>query len=62
MSKEIKERIDKLCKEYDEIFDPSTFVLKPRLFEIETEIMQLQKKCTHHFINGQCEFCKMEEC
>ena len=61
MSKEIKNKIDELNKEYDEIFDPSTFVLKPRLFEIETEIMQLRKKCKHNFINGKCEFCYTEE-
>lgn len=61
MSKEIKNRIDELKKEYDEIFDPSTFVLIPRLFEIENEITQLQNKCNHNFINGKCEFCYMEE-
>ena len=54
-------RIDELKKEYDEIFDPSTFVLIPRLFEIENEITQLQNKCNHNFINGKCEFCYMEE-
>ena len=61
MSKEIKNRIDELNKEYDEIFDPSTFVLKPRLFEIETEIMQLRKRCNHNFVDGKCEFCYTEE-
>lgn len=61
MSKEIKATIDKLQKEYDELFDPSVFVLQPRLFEIQTEITQLQKKCHHNFVNGKCEFCYTEE-
>ena len=61
MSKEIKNRIDALQKEFDGLFDPSTFVLKPRLIEIQAEITQLQSKCNHNFIDGKCEFCYMEE-
>lgn len=61
MSKEIKNKIDSLQKEYDGIFDPSTFILRPRLLEIETEILQLQRSCHHNFVKGKCEFCYTEE-
>ena len=61
MSKEIKDKIAVLAKEYDELFDPSTFVLKPRLLEIQTEIMKLQRQCEHEFVNGFCIYCAREE-
>jgi hypothetical protein len=61
MSKEIKDKIAILTREYEEIFDPSTFVLKPRLIEIQTEIMKLQRECNHSFVNGFCEYCAREE-
>ena len=61
MSKEIKDKIAVLAKEYDELFDPSTFVLKPRLIEIQTEIMKLQRQCEHKFENGFCIYCAREE-
>ena len=61
MSKEIKDKIAALSKEYDSLFDPTTFVLKPRLIEIQGEIMELQRKCKHNFVNGCCEYCTREE-
>jgi ribosomal protein S17E len=61
MSKEIKDKIAALFEEYNSLFDPTTFVLNPRLIEIQGEIMELQRKCKHNFVNGYCEYCTREE-
>ena len=57
MSKEIKVKIDALNQEAMDLFDPTTFVLNPRIAAINCEIAELQKQCKHSFINGVCEFC-----
>ena len=57
MSKEIKAKIHALNQEIMEIFDPSSFVLNPRIAMINNEIAKLQKQCKHNYINGICEFC-----
>ena len=62
MSKIIKERIDALNQEIEQLLDPATFVLNPRIQEIDKEIKMLQHQCKHNFINGICEFCCRGEC
>ena len=62
MSKIIKERIDALNQEIEQLMDPTTFVLNPRISEINDEIKTLQAQCDHNFINGICEFCYRSEC
>ena len=57
MSQEIKKRIDELSLEAEKLMDPTTFVLNPRIVEIDKEIKELQSKCQHNFVNGACEFC-----
>jgi hypothetical protein len=57
MSKEIKKRIDELSIEIEQLVDPTTFVLNPRINEIDKEIKELQAKCNHNFIDGICEYC-----
>ena len=57
MSKEIKKRIDELSLEIESLMDPTTFVLNPRIGEIDKEIRALQSQCNHNFVNGICEFC-----
>jgi hypothetical protein len=57
MSKEIKKRIDELSLEIESLMDPTTFVLNPRIGEIDKEIRALQLQCNHNFVNGVCEFC-----
>ena len=57
MSQEIKKRIDELSLEAEQLMDPTTFVLNPRIGEINKEIHQLQAQCKHNFVNGTCEFC-----
>lgn len=60
MSKEIRDRIEQLTAELEEVFDPTTFVLNSRTSEILMEIGELQEQCKHHYVNGVCEFCKLE--
>ena len=60
MSKDIRIRINELSKEVESLMDPTTFVLNPRIGEINQEIEELQAKCQHHFVEGMCEFCDME--
>ena len=62
MSKIIKERIDALNQEIEQLMDPTTFVLNPRIQEIDKEIRALQTECKHNFVNGICEFCCRGEC
>jgi prefoldin subunit 5 len=62
MSKIIKERIDALNQEIEQLMDPTTFVLNPRIQEIDKEIRALQAECKHNFVNGICEFCCRGEC
>ena len=61
MSKEIRIRMNELSEEAERLMDPTTFVLNPRIGEINQEIEELQSRCQHHFINGMCEFCDLEE-
>lgn len=61
MSKEIKQQIDKLNLELESVFTPDTFVLNPNIVSITNKIADLQKECAHHFIEGKCEFCYLEE-
>lgn len=62
MSKEIKMKIDALNKEAEQLLDPTTFVLNPRIQEIDKEIHALQAECEHNFVNGICEFCYRGDC
>ena len=62
MSKEIRMKIDALNEEIEQLMDPTTFVLNPRIGEIDKEIRELQAKCKHSFVNGICEFCYRGDC
>ncbi len=62
MSKKIKKKIDELCLEAEKLLDPTTFVLNPRISEINDEIVALQKLCEHNFVDGVCEFCYRGDC
>ena len=62
MSKEIKEKIDILTAEAESLLDPTTFVLNPRIAEINLEIVKLQEQCAHNYVNGVCEFCGRGAC
>ena len=49
-------------QEIEDLFDPTTFVLNPRIHEIDKEIRALQAECEHNFVNGVCEFCYRGDC
>ena len=57
MSKEIKAQIDELHWQLEEAAVPGMFTLNPEVVRINKEIETLQKKCKHHYVEGQCEFC-----
>ena len=61
MSKEIKRQIDELNLEMEQMIEPSTFVLNPKIIVLMNKINELQRQCKHNFNNGICEFCYMEE-
>lgn len=57
MSKEIKAKIDELRWQLEKATVPGMFTLNPEVVRINSEIESLQKKCNHHYVDGQCEFC-----
>ena len=57
MSKEIKTQIDDLRWQLEEAIVPGIFTLNPEVIRINKEIETLHKKCKHHYVDGQCEFC-----
>lgn len=61
MSKEIKEQIDKLNEEVENMATPDIFTLNSKVAAIMCKINNLQNQCKHNFINGVCEFCYVEE-
>ena len=58
---EIKQRIDTNNKIIQEAFSPNQFVLNNVIKDLLKENEDLQKQCTHNFVDGYCEFCYMEE-
>lgn len=60
-SKELMALIKEKRAEFAKHFDPSTFVLNKKAMEIQNEISDLQKECSHEFENGVCKICGAEE-
>ena len=60
MSKEIKEKIDALNTQLEQVVVPGIFTLNSEAVRITKEIAVLQSQCQHHFVEGQCEFCHLE--
>lgn len=58
---EIFEKVSQKRKEIEDIIDPTTFVLNPRIKELEQEINELQLMCKHCFVEGTCIHCTKEE-
>ena len=61
MSKEIKRQIDELNMKVEEMIDPTTFTLNPTVVGLMLKISKLQEQCQHHFVDGACEYCYVEE-
>ena len=58
---EIKEKIDLNNKMIEKILNPSQFTLNNTVKDLLKENDELQKKCTHSFVDGFCEFCYKSE-
>ncbi len=58
---EIKKRIDTNNKIIQDAFSPNQFVLNNVIKDLLRENEDLQKQCTHSFVDGYCEYCYMEE-
>jgi hypothetical protein len=58
---EIKQRIDSNNKIIQDAFRPNQFVLNNVIKNLLKENEDLQKQCTHSFVDGYCEYCYMEE-
>lgn len=58
---EIKQAVERLEKEMEEVLDPSTFVLSARAIEIQEEITKIQNECVHKYKDGECIYCKKEK-
>lgn len=60
-SLEIKEKIDQNNKIIETLFSPNIFTLNNAVSELLKENDELQKQCTHNFVDGYCEYCYLEE-
>lgn len=58
---EIKEKIDLNNSIIEKLLNPNQFTLNNTVKDLLKENDELQKQCTHNFVNGYCEYCYMEE-
>lgn len=58
---EIKEKIDINNNLIEQLLNPSQFTLNNTIKDLLKENDELQKQCTHNFVDGYCEYCYMEE-
>jgi hypothetical protein len=58
---EIKEKIDLNNNIIEKLLNPSQFTLNNTVKDLLKENDELQKQCTHNFVDGYCEYCYMEE-
>lgn len=55
----IKERVDFIKETIKNSVD--NFVLNKEIKQYRKELHNLQKKCPHEFVNGECIYCGKEE-
>jgi hypothetical protein len=58
---EIKEKIDLNNGIIEKLLNPNQFTLNNTVKDLLKENDELQKQCTHNFVDGYCEYCYMEE-
>lgn len=58
---EIRRKIDENNKIIRESFSPNQFTLNNIIANLLAENRKLQDQCQHHFVDGYCEFCDLEE-
>lgn len=54
---EIKNRIDLLNNQLEQLLQPNKFTLNNLIVEITTEIDKLQSQCEHEYVNNFCIYC-----
>ena len=47
-------------QQIEELIDPTTFVLNKKVAALQEEIIELQNKCPHEYIDGVCKHCGKE--
>lgn len=57
----IRRKIDENNKIIRESFSPNQFTLNNIIANLLAENRELQDQCQHHFVDGYCEFCDLEE-
>lgn len=58
---EIKTEIDANNILIETLMEPSAWTLNNSIVTLQKRNRELQKQCTHHFVNGVCEYCYAEE-
>jgi len=58
---EIKERINEINREIEQVFTAGIFTLNNQIQELKKERRELQDQCSHEFDNGVCKFCGKSE-
>lgn len=57
-NQELHQAIKNKQQEIEELFDPTIFVLNPKIERLEKEIEQLQSQCHHDFSDAdKCKIC-----
>ena len=54
---EIKNRIDLLNSQLEQLLQPNKFTLNNLVVEITAEIDNLQSQCEHEYVNNFCIYC-----
>lgn len=57
---EIKQKIDLNNQIIRDLCSPNQFTLNNAISDLIKENMKLSEQCTHHFVNGYCEYCYKE--
>ena len=58
---DIKNKIDENNKKIESLVTLGFFTLNKEIYELNLENSELQKKCSHNFIDGYCKYCYCEE-
>lgn len=58
---EIRRAIDLNNQLINTLRTPNQFTLNKEVMRLRQENKNYQSQCQHHFVNGYCEFCDMEE-
>lgn len=58
---EIREKIDANNKLIESLLNPTTFTLNNTIYQLLQENDKIRKECHHHFKDGYCIYCDLEE-